>query len=131
MAESAIKDKGNDGFAAAIESILSNPSMMSMISSVADGIRQGGAFTQEPQEPSGEEKPEAATESADGALAEKLPRAIEAISPLLSSNAAPRADDRRECLLRALKPYMSQGRGEAIDTVIRLSKISDVIKRFN
>ena len=37
-------------------------------------------------------------------------------------------NDRREHLLRALKPYLSEGRGSAIDTAIGLAKILDTVR---
>ena len=39
-------------------------------------------------------------------------------------------DDERACLLRALKPYVSPGRREAIDTMIRLTRLTDLLKHM-
>ena len=38
------------------------------------------------------------------------------------------ASKRRECLLLALKPYLSEGRCEAIDYLIRIGRIGDAIR---
>ena len=38
--------------------------------------------------------------------------------------------DRREALLCALKPYVSEGRREAIDYIIRISQVSDILKNI-
>ena len=62
---------------------------------------------------------------------------ISVLSPLLSEGSikdklgglSP-ANDNKTCLLRALKPYMNQGRREAIDYMIKLSQISDVLKHL-
>ncbi len=35
---------------------------------------------------------------------------------------------KRECLLLALKPYLSEGRCEAIDYLIRIGRIGDAIR---
>ena len=38
------------------------------------------------------------------------------------------ASKKRECLLLALKPYLSEGRCEAIDYLIRIGRIGDAIR---
>ena len=38
---------------------------------------------------------------------------------------------RREELLCALKPYVSDGRREAIDYIIRISRVSELLKNYN
>jgi hypothetical protein len=54
------------------------------------------------------------------------------LSRLQSSGAAlPHRDDRRECLLLALKPYLSRERCDAIDQMLRISRISDVFKNMS
>ena len=59
------------------------------------------------------------------------------LAPLLSGLTGGRdgrrgePDDPRSCLLRALKPYVSRGRQEAIDSMIRISQISDLLKHLS
>ena len=71
--------------------------------------------------------------AANVATLSKLPDMIGAIAPLLSSELSkhPKRDDKRACLLRALKPYLSSGRSEAIDYIIRFSEISDLLKNLS
>ena len=63
---------------------------------------------------------------------------VNVFAPLLSGNISKskinslsKPDDDRACLLRALKPYVSRGRREAIDYMIRLSQISDILKHMH
>ena len=74
------------------------------------------------------------------ASAEKFSSAdlMTALTPLLSGlgvtgkgGKKKDSDDPRACLLRALKPYVNQGRREAIDYMIRLSQISDLLKHLS
>ena len=68
------------------------------------------------------------------------PEAISAIAPLLSSlsglsglsggkkGAPPKSNDPRVCLLLALKPYLSASRCEVIDTMVRLSTVTELLR---
>jgi hypothetical protein len=40
-------------------------------------------------------------------------------------------DHDRDCLLRALKPYLSHDRGQAIDYIIKFSSIAEVLKNLS
>ena len=65
---------------------------------------------------------------------EKLPEMISVIAPMLSgknhlSHLSGGGEDHRTALLCALKPYLSKGRQEMIDSIIKISKISEAIKR--
>ena len=74
-------------------------------------------------------------------IASKLPEIMATIAPMLSGG-TPKAldgalkgfdkkDDRRTCLLRAIKPYVNRGRGEAIDYMIRIAGITEILKHLN
>jgi hypothetical protein len=64
------------------------------------------------------------------------PDALATLSPLLSGLSALKggdqkhSDDPKACLLRALKPYVSPARREAIDTMIRLSALSSLLGKM-
>lgn len=124
------KDKSpkddSDAFSSALNGILSNPDMMSMISSMAEKLK-GDSAQALPSQPT-EAQPVAASPAAPD-----LSGAIGALAPLLSGglSGALGADDDRACLLRALKPYMSRGRCEAIDHIIKISKISSILKKLS
>jgi hypothetical protein len=65
---------------------------------------------------------------------DKLPEIISVISPMLSGKQSQphskASDDNRTALLYALKPYLSSGRQEIIDSIIKISKVSEMIKRL-
>ena len=117
----------------AIEGILAHPELISMVASTLG------------KPPQSVESPMDAAPAADAeasplaAIAESAPtpsaEAISALAPLLSGlsglkkgGSPSKSDDPRICLLLALKPYLSASRCEAIDTMIRLSTISEVLR---
>lgn len=121
----AAQSGGSDGFSSILNGILSNPEMMAMISSMAGKLKSENA----PAESEAAEASEAATASAP----ERLPEAISALAPLLSGEGVKHSkrDNDRACLLRALKPYLSPGRSEAIDYIIKFSSIADLLKNLS
>ncbi len=123
--------ENTDSFSSMLDGILSNPAMMSMISNMAEQLKSGGLATAPTTAPQANDAAETAVHNDSTAEAPKLPDAIGALAPLLSGKLGNAPDSRRDCLLKALKPYMSEGRGEAIDTIIKVSKISDVLKTLS
>ena len=128
--ETATPEK--DPFSSAIDGILSNPEMLSMISSMADKLKnasgdQAAVSTPVAEEPTATESTPASTEGVGG-----MSDMLGALAPLLSSELSrpSPADDKRACLLRALKPYLSEGRSEAIEYIIKFSRLSELLKRL-
>ena len=126
----------------AIERLMANPELISMVASSL------GMSKKEPQDsppgamPVAESAPVATPPSVPQASqtssAESLgvsPDAITALAPLLGmlsgKGGASKKDDDRACLLRALKPYVSRGRCEAIDTILQLSRLSEMLRHMN
>lgn len=104
----------------AIEKIMANPELISMVASaLGKGDAPGGASAAETEQVPKEK----AREAGD------LPALMGALGPLLSGQSGG-AKSNSACLLRALKPYVSRGRGEAIDTMIRISEFSEILKRM-
>ncbi len=129
---------GNDSFSAALDGILSNPEMMSMISSMASKLKNGDlSNAPPPTETSGSEaanSPQESTQSVEaGASTQKLPDMLTTLAPLLSSELTKgsRQNDDRTCLLRALKPYLSSGRSEAVEYIIKISRLTDILKNLS
>ena len=130
------KDKGADAFSAALDGILSNPEMMSMISSMAQKLKEGSPAASDPSEA---QEVSAVSPTGEGSVPASLPamgdlgNAIGALAPLLSGGllggSAP--DDERARLLRALKPYLSKNRCDAIDHIISLSRLSGLFKKHS
>jgi len=115
----------------AIEGILAHPELISMVAST---LGKAPPTPSTAPTPNDEASPLAAI--AVSAPKEISPEAISAIAPILSGlgsikKGAPpsaKSDDPRICLLLALKPYLSAHRCEAIDTMIRLSTVSEVLR---
>ena len=109
----AEQNNSADGFSGALNSILSNPEMLSMIGSMAQKLKSDmpPATPDEPTVAPEEEVQERAEP------AQALPDVVQALAPLLSSATGKHSkkDEDRACLLRALKPYLSRDRGVAID----------------
>mgnify|MGYP006974596454 CR=1 FL=1 len=119
--------ESSDGFSSILNGILSNPEMMAMISSMAGKLKSENA----PAESEAAEASEAAATATSAP--ERLPEAISALAPLLSGEGVKHSkrDNDRACLLRALKPYLSPGRSEAIDYIIKFSSIVDLLKNLS
>lgn len=105
--------ESGDAFSAALSSLFSDPEMMATVSSLAERLKgdkdsKGGSVS----EPSGD------VSAALGSLAPRL----------LASAAGSEEDERRACLLRALKPYLSQSRCDAIDRMISILRVSNLFK---
>ena len=71
-------------------------------------------------------------------MLEKLPQILSVMTPLLSA-AAPKPpqskqemslQDCRDNLLLALKPFLSGERRDAVDTIIRISKLGTVFRQL-
>lgn len=122
----AAQSGGSDGFSSILNGILSNPEMMAMISSMAGKLKSENA-------PAESEAAEASEAAAPASAPERLPEAISALAPLLSGEGVKHSkrDNDRACLLRALKPYLSPGRSEAIDYIIKFSSIADLLKNLS
>ena len=61
---------------------------------------------------------------------------LRGLAPMLrelqgASKSLPHGDARRESLLIALKPYLSKERCEAIDQMLRISRISEILKNMS
>ena len=122
----AAQSGGSDGFSSILNGILSNPEMMAMISSMAGKLKSENA-------PAESEVAEASEAATPASAPERLPEAISALAPLLSGEGIKHSkrDNDRACLLRALKPYLSPGRSEAIDYIIKFSSIADLLKNLS
>ena len=120
---------GENGFGDMLNSILSNPQMMSMIGEVAQKLKNGEANTEEQKVSEAESAPPPEEATAVPALANSISALAPSLSKSLSGHS--KADDKRACLLRALKPYMSEGRCDAIEYIIKISLISDVLKNLS
>ena len=116
---------------AAIERLLGNPELISTVAS-AMGMTPKGAAASTAEEVA--ERVPTGVPSAEASPLLPSPESLSAVAPLLgmlSGKGGRGRENDKTCLLRALKPYVSQGRREAIDTMIRLSELSDLLKTMN
>ena len=118
-AESAIS-VSDDTISNAFQRILENPEI---ISTVAAAIGM----------PSPSKKPEG--ERNEASVSVPSTESIAAIAPLIRSlsgnEGTSRISSSQASLLRALKPYVNSSRCEAIDYIIKISEISQVLKNIN
>lgn len=120
-------ERDNDAFSSALDGILNNPEMMATIASMAQKIKGGESHSETAEEAKKESESERNASPAD------LSKALGALAPLLSQGFGKpsREDEERACLLRALKPYLNESRREAIEHIIKFSKISEVLKNLS
>ena len=127
------------------QGLFSDPALLQRLVSVV------GALQSAPPPPSAPTPPSASASAnlpADGlskvlsdpALLEKLPQIMSAIGPVLAANAPPKSDAvptavlphsptaDRDNLLLAIKPFLSAGRRDAVDTILRLEKLGDFFR---
>lgn len=116
-----------------IEKLLAHPELLSTIASTV-GLGKSAPTPITPESPSTQDQASLPVAAPSPAPAGDLGDAVAALAPLLgalSGKGGPKGDDPRTCLLRALKPYVSRGRAEAIDTMIQLSRVSEVFKKLS
>ncbi len=95
-----------------INLIMENPELIEKIKSLAD---------------SSAENEKKAIPKSESYIEEKLPPPSENATRVASSDVSDTKIRRRE-LLRALKPYLSPERGEAIESMLRISDVLEIMK---
>ena len=127
----------------AIEHLMANPELISSIASAIGTVKAKS-------EPATDGNDNTASDAGTPPSPSEFPdlgKLISTLSPMLSSSAPTKVDKdqnksdaaiahsggrrEREALLCALKPYVSDGRREAIDYIIRISQVSDILKQVN
>lgn len=116
-------NENNEKLSGALGEILSNPQMLSAITSMAKNLKSA----EETQSKKNEEI-ESKSENPEIQANSGLP---EILNMLSSSGGASAKQNRRSELLCALKPYLSQERSDAIDKIIRFSELSSVFKELS
>ena len=117
----------------AINKLMENPEIISTVASALGNMSQQKEISRGAEEP-------IPTKSNPGKAPETTPdlsALAGALTPLISGFGEHHSPEghhgsseaaRREALLCALKPYVSENRKEAIDYIIRISKVSSVLK---
>lgn len=125
----------------AISKLMANPEIISMVASTLGNMNtpppEKAEDTPKAEKAFGEESVSEASAlpAPQGVGVPDLGELIKGIAPMMSrlnggeKRSSPSCEaDRREALLCALKPYVSDGRREAIDYIIRISQVSDILK---
>ena len=131
MNESEISREMQDGalddsrISGAISKILEHPELIGMIGSVL-------ATPPSAKEEASEQPTQANVSNVAAGGGDML----RGLAPMLrelqgASKSLPHSDARRESLLIALKPYLSKERCEAIDQMLRISRISEILKNMS
>lgn len=129
----------------ALSSLLSNPEMMEKIRALAG---QAASESKGAPDTPTEAHPTSALPTdglasvlGDPALMAKLPQIMTMLKPMMESQpnaetkavSAPHARNAEDCrndLLLALKPFLSPERCRAVDTMLRISKLGTVIRQI-
>lgn len=116
-----------DALTSALGAMLSNPEMLGVISSLAKELKDSS------QTPTEAKEPEIKVSSPPPAAENDMSALVGKLAPLLSgaSSATSKKEDDRACLLRALKPYLSESRSEAIDYIIKFSVLAKALKNLS
>lgn len=118
-----------------LSALLSNPEVMAALSGLAANLKnQMAEPSKEPTEqaaPASAPQVQPSNELLSPEVMAKLPEVMAALSPMLGGNSGEKkTHDKKTALLNALRPYLSEGRCEAIDYIARLEKLSDVVKNI-
>ncbi len=114
-----------------IDKLLAEPELINMVASAI-----GKAPINKAGEGNDSEGGDSVAASAAPMSSEALTGLVSSLAPALSalgkpaSRAAAKKSDRRDCLLVALKPYLCRERCEAIDYMIKLGRISELMRNI-
>ncbi len=122
----------------ALGSILSNPELMEKIKQLAGELKKDLPPESNPLEDRPASPPTNLSDGLAGilsnpAMMEKLPAILSAMSPMLNAPEKPKNDRThtpshdRDRLLLALKPFLSPARRDAIDTILRVAKLGEIL----
>lgn len=74
---------------------------------------------------------------ANPAILEKLPSMIATLRPMLAPPPSPQKPSgekgpasHRDALLLALKPFLSEGRREAVDSILRIARLTEILRQM-
>ena len=125
----------------AISKILENPELVGMLGSMLSASKPA-AHTEEKSEENSNKRAEDNTSASANEKQENSTVSaansdmLATLAPMLSrlgsaAHSAPKKEDSRECLLIALKPYLSKERCEAIDQMLKIGRITELLKNMS
>ena len=115
-----------------INTLKENPALLQ---SIAASLGMTNASEKEEKEAKEEKEENSFSEqntietSAMPAIPPEIMKALPTVLSLMNGNGKPKSksEANREALLYALKPYLSKSRADAIEKIIRLSRIGDIL----
>lgn len=127
----------NDALSQMLEHVLANPEIIKTVASALSSSTP----TAEGNVNAVANDVAASTDAADvkkistDEISDKLPQIMSMLRPMMSEGAKSGssfgASSNKEALLCAVKPYLSGGRREAIDYIIKLSHLSEILKKMS
>ncbi len=120
---------GIPDLSSAISKIMEHPELISMVASVLgnDSDKSESTVTDNSTEIPSNEKVSASLNPTPEVISTLVPM-LSKITALGSGEAISKKSFKHEALLCALKPYLSSSRVEAIDYIIKVSKMSSLIQ---
>ncbi len=125
--------QGMPDLSAAISKIMEHPELISMAAAVLGNTSAEAESSEDSSE--GHDSGSTSVSSEPAASASPPSELISTLAPMLSklsalgsNGATDKKSFRHEALLCALRPYLSQSRVEAIDYIIKISKMSALIQ---
>ncbi len=116
----------NPQFSDMLNKVMSNPQIISAVASALSGGAKEAESVSVSAKP-----PEPAAELGKD-IQDKIPEVVNMLKPLVSSGGVDsKHTDNRSYLLSAIKPYVSKQRADAIDYMIKFSKLSEILKGMN
>lgn len=123
-----LKDGLPEGISAALDKLLANPQLMGMVASALKDSSPTPTSEQVASEASPPESVPASATASDPPVFS--PDAILPLIGKLSRTSESSGNAKHEALLCAIKPYLNPKRCQAIDGIIRISKMSAIVKQL-
>ena len=143
MQDSIPDNDSRPSLADAMSAIMADPSI---IQGALEALKKSGIGAPQGDTPPTPPTPEPSPEALDSGVptaadtapvSQDMGELVRTLSPMLSmlsphqpsDSTGVKGADRRSALLMALRPYLSESRREAIDYIIRVSQVSDLIRK--
>ena len=123
-------------FSEMLENLFSDPMARERFEKIVGSLKENWQTGQPDPQPQ-EQKTHPVPAGNDGltsilsnpALMENLPALLSGMRPqVLANNAEKTPEDRRRDLLLALKPFLSEDRGNAVDMILQISRLGAVLR---
>jgi len=114
-------------FADAIQKLLKNPEIINTVAAAVGASPLGNQATEITKDSPPTQNISAPNTDSIATLAPVL----SSLSSLTKNGAPSKISSNQACLLRALKPYVNSNRCEAIEYIIKITEISQLLKTIN